>query len=114
MAEHGGRVFCSTLPSGRIYTYEAGRNVQSGTTFPTGWQHVAAIRTQGRLALFLNGKELAFRELPAGEAYNLTTDRPLRIGFGENNYFLGSLAEVRLYQRSLSAEELHALARPSR
>jgi hypothetical protein len=110
MAEYDGKVFCSTLPSGRIYSYEAGRNVQNGTTFPGGWQHVAAMRTKGRLALFLNGELLASRELPAGEEYNLTTDRPLRIGFGENNYFRGSLADVRLYERSLTAAELKALA----
>jgi hypothetical protein len=111
MAEHLGRLFCSTLPSGHIQTYEAGKNVQAGTTFPTGWQHVAAMRTEKKLELFLNGKPLASRELAAGDRYELTTDRPLRIGFGENNIFRGSLADVRLYQRSLSSEELESLAK---
>ena len=30
MAEHNGKVYCSTLPSGHIYSYEAG-NLSLGT-----------------------------------------------------------------------------------
>ena len=64
MAEFGGHVFCSTLPSGKIYFYEVGQNAQFGMSFPTGWQHVAAMRTKERLSLYLNGELVASRERP--------------------------------------------------
>jgi len=115
MAEQGGRLFCSTLPSGRVHVYEAGTNAQAGTTFPQGWQHVTAVRTNDELALYLNGEQTVLRKLPAEEkAYDLSSGQPLRIGFGENNYFLGHLADVRLYQRALEPEELKALMKTSR
>jgi hypothetical protein len=36
----------------------------------------------------------------------LTNDQPLRIGLGGHDYFNGSLSDLRLYGRALSAEEI--------
>ena len=50
MVEHDGKIFCSMLPSGKIYNFEAGKSVMSSNEVPSGWQHVAAIKTAGCLS----------------------------------------------------------------
>ena len=42
--------------------------------------------------------------------YDVGTDCPLRIGFGEVDYFSGKIREVRLYQRALNENEVSGLA----
>ena len=38
--------------------------------------------------------------------YDLSTEEPLHIGFGEIGHFSGSLGDVRLYNRALSDGEV--------
>ena len=65
MAEQAGRVFCSTLPSGKVWSWSAGHQVTWDHSFPTGWHHIAAIRTSDRLRLFIDGKPVAEAKDPA-------------------------------------------------
>ena len=44
--------------------------------------------------------------------YDLTNHRPLRIGFGEVDFFSGKIREVMLHGRALSAGEVAQLATP--
>jgi hypothetical protein len=39
----------------------------------------------------------------------LSNDQPLRIGFGETDYFSGKLREVRVYNRALNLEEVRGI-----
>jgi len=110
MAEHDGRIFCSTLPSGKIYSCEFGKSVLSDNPVTPGWHHIAAVRSTDHLILYLDGKELARSGHFNPELYNLTNDEPLRIGFGPNDYFNGSMTEVRFYNRSLNPEEVSSLS----
>jgi hypothetical protein len=111
MAEFDGRVFCSTLPSGRIYSYQAGASVMSGSALPAGWRHVAAVKQGDRLQLYVDGKQVA-RSTPLDSTqYDLNVDKPLQIGFGQNDFFLGRMRDVRIYDRALEIAELEALAR---
>jgi hypothetical protein len=106
MAEYGGQVFCSTLPSGRIYSWRAGRIAMADKALPSGWHHVAAVRSGGSLKIFLDGK------LTGGESgfdaahYDLSNNLPLRIGVGPNDYFTGRLSDIKLYGRALSAVDV--------
>ncbi|MEZ5951530.1 MAG: LamG domain-containing protein [Planctomycetaceae bacterium] len=110
MAEHDGRIFCSTLPSGQIHACEVGHNAFHGHTFPSGWQHVAAVRRKQELSLYLNGVLVSRRSASGDREYDLTTTSPLRIGFGQNDSFHGALADVRLYGRALPVGEIRMLA----
>jgi hypothetical protein len=110
LAEHGGRLYCSTLPSGRVYSFAAGQNVSWDHPFPAGWHHVAAIRGAGRLTLFVDGRQVAQSDSFDPTQYDLSSDGPLRIGFGRNDYFHGRLADVRLYGRALDTVEIRQLA----
>jgi hypothetical protein len=111
MAEYDGHVYCSTLPSGRIYRYQAGVNAMHGESFPVGWHHVAAVRQDRRLLLYLDGKLVAQSSEFDPRDYNLDSSAPLQIGFGENDYFSGQLSDVRVYRGALTESDISALSK---
>lgn len=111
MAEHAGQVFCSTLPSGKIFSWRAGRIAMSDQSLPTGWTHVAAVRQAGTLKIYING-ELTGTETGFNAAdFQLAENEPLQIGFGPNDYFKGRLSDVRLYGSALSEDRIQKLNR---
>ncbi|MEX2170784.1 MAG: LamG domain-containing protein [Pirellulales bacterium] len=110
MAEHDGQIFCSTLPSGKIYSWRAGRVAMSNTELPPGWHHVAAVRSGNSLAVFIDGKLTGHEDEFEPSDYDLSNDQPLQIGFGPNDFFKGRLCDVRLYRRALTGVEIQKLA----
>jgi hypothetical protein len=110
MAEYNGKVFCSTLPSGKIFSFEAGCNILSPDPIPSGWHHIAAVKSKGRLTLYLDGKQLAKSEMFDSGLFDLNNNVPLMIGFGNNDYFIGRMADLRLYNRSLFSGEIRFLS----
>jgi len=55
---------------------------------------------EGRI--YLDGKRVAESTPFKPGAYNLTTKQPLKIGFGQHDYFNGKMRDVRLYNRALT------------
>lgn len=122
MTIHRGRLFaaignCTSSSQdspadirGTVHSIEAGKSVSYDNELAPGWRHLAAVREGGRLKLYLDG-QLAAESSPflSGE-YDLSTNEPLRIGFGQVDYFHGRMADVRLYSRTLAAAELSSLA----
>lgn len=109
MAVYQGRLFCGTLPSGNVLSLEAGRNVTHDHALPGGWHHLAAVRADGVLRLYVDGA-LAAESAPFNAAgYDLSTDEPLQIGNGQIGPFSGSLCDVRLYNRALSDTQVAAI-----
>ena len=148
MAEFSGRLYCSTLPSGVVWSYQAGQAAATNSELPGGWRHVVAQRQSGRLKLYIDGRPVAdaatqpdnsansnqqsgsTKENNANQPdksdssvkaangadarpFDLTVDQPLRIGRGENDFFHGDLAAVRLYDRALEESEITALVEAS-
>lgn len=111
MAVYKGRLFAGTLPSGHIHSVEVGKNVTSDTALPAGWHHVAAIRTDNRLVLYVDGRKVAESSKFDGSKYNLTNTTPLFVGFGQHDNLRGGLRDVRIYQRALTAREIAELAK---
>lgn len=112
MAVYQGRLFVGALPSGRVMSIEAGRNVTWDHEFPSGWHHVAAVRDGNRLRLHVDG-ELVAESVPFEPGdFDLTTQAPLQIGFGAQDHFQGRLSDVRIYQQALRPDELRALISP--
>jgi hypothetical protein len=72
------------------------------------WSHVVALRTGSTLKLYINGLEKAST---TGSADNVNTNVNMEIGrLGSiGRYFNGTIDEVRIYNRSLSADEIKAL-----
>lgn len=110
LAAHRGRLFCGTLPAGRVYSLSAGCLALDERELPRGWHHLVAVREADRLLLYVDGRQAAVEPL-AGAAWELSTDRPLRIGRGSTDYYYGRLRDLRWYRGALSAAtiaELHA------
>jgi hypothetical protein len=110
MAESQGRIFCSTLPSGEIYSLEKGKNVMSQESLKPGWHHIAAIKTKNKIILYIDGKKSVESADFKNASFNLNPEASLKIGFGSNNYFKGKMADLRLYQRRLTHQEIEYLS----
>jgi hypothetical protein len=106
LAELNGRLYCSTLPSGHIWSVQAGASVQHHAAFPGGWHDVAAVRAGNRLLLYVDGKEVAAADIGADPAINLQSTAPLRIGAGMNGSLNGQLRDLKIHRRALTAAEL--------
>ncbi len=110
MAEHGGEVFCSTLPSGRVWAARHGRQVSWDRSLPPGWHHIAAVKTAGRLALYVDGERVAEAGGFDASDWNLDGGEPLRLGTGRNGPFNGELRDLQIHRRALAEEEIGRLA----
>ena len=62
------------------------------------------------MKLYVDGKRVAEATGFDANAYSLDNDQPLRIGFGQHEYFAGKMSDLRLYGRALEGEEVSALA----
>ena len=112
MAQYQGRLFCSTMPSGRIHSLVAGPCVTHDRELPPGWHHVAAVKHGAVLKLYLDGKLVAESAKFDRGKFDLTTDEPFLIGAGASAFFRGALADVRLYRRALEVDEIGRLSKP--
>ncbi len=110
MAEHDGKVFCSTLPSGKIFSHESGKSVAMAGSLKEGWQHITAVKTKQDLKLYVNGEIVNQTNIPDSVKFNLNNEVPFKIGFGANDYFSGRVRELRLYKRALSDKEIRTLS----
>jgi hypothetical protein len=115
MAEHAGQVFCSTLPSGKIYAFSAGQQTQWGQTLSSDWHHICAVKSADRLTLYVDGRQVSQSATFGAARYQLDSNAPLQLGTGLNGPCNGQLEDVRIYRRVLTATEIESLAksRPS-
>jgi hypothetical protein len=95
---------------GQVFSMEAGKCVSSSHDLGAGWKHLAAVRESGRLKLYINGKLVAESSPFEQAEYDISTDQPLRIGFGQIDYFNGKISEVRIYRRALSESQIQEIA----
>lgn len=112
MAEHAGRLFVSTLPSGEVHSYRAGASATAGKALPGGWRHVAAVRSGDALRVFVDGHEVASNTVVDSTTFDISTNGPLLIGSGPNASFRGRISDLRIHNRALADDEIHALAAP--
>jgi hypothetical protein len=99
------------MPSGHVWSFEAGQNVTCDREFPPGWHHLAAVRDADHLRLYVDGKLAARSPTYDGRALDVSNEKPLRIGLGSHDYFNGRLADVRLYRAALTESQVAILAR---
>ncbi len=111
MAVYKGKLFCGTLPSGHVYSLEAGKSVTHDRELAPGWRHVAAVKAGGRLKLYVDGKLVAASSAFNRADYNLDNQQPLKIGFGQHDYFNGKLRDLRIYNRALDEADIFTLSK---
>jgi hypothetical protein len=122
LAVYQGKLFASTATCyremiqpplanearGTVYAYTAGAGVSLDRDMGAGWKHVAAVREGNSLRLYVDGKLAAKAETPE-KPLDVSNDKPLLIGAGPQAPFAGKIREVRLYNRTLKAEEIQKL-----
>ena len=105
MAVYQGRLFVGTLPSGHVWSFEAGKSATHDRSLRPGWRHIVAMRQGTTLKLYINGKKVASSSIFDPATYNLSNGQPLRIGLGQHDHFNGRMKNVRIYRRALTEEE---------
>ncbi len=95
---------------GKVYCTEAGKCLSYDDDLGSGWKHIVAVREGDRLKLYLNGRLVTTSTSFCPADYDLSNDRPLRIGFGEMDYFSGKIREVRMYGKALNQAEIGELS----
>jgi hypothetical protein len=121
LAIYNGRLFASIGSStssildapadvrGKVFSIEAGKVASYDNDLGPGWKHLIAMRTGGELKLFIDGKLVSTSSSFDPAEYDLSTDQPLRIGFGQTEYFAGKMADVRLYKGALDDHQIQKL-----
>ncbi len=94
---------------GKVFAWEAGRSVSYDDDLGCRWRHIVAIREKERLALYVDGQRIGRSAAFDPAAYDLSNHQPLRIGFGAENYFHGSMRDLRLYGRALTERQIGGL-----
>lgn len=110
MVVHRGELFVGTLPSGRVHAMRAGLAVSLGRAFPTGWRHIAAVRTGPTLAVWLDGMLAASSVHPDGAILDLGTSSGLVLGGGPRSGLEGEIAAAMLHGRALTRGEIAEIA----
>lgn len=105
-AVYDGKLFCGALPSGHVMSLEAGKSVTHDRALSSGWHHLVAVKDRTRLRLYIDGKQVAESTEFDPSEYNLSNDRPLKIGFGQHDYFNGRMKDLRIYSRALSPDDV--------
>ena len=115
---HGGKLFASIgsctssvldAPAdvrGGVFAMEAGKCVSYDYDLGSGWKHLAAVKNNNRLELYVNGKLQSASSVLEAKDYDISNTAPFRIGYGEMDYFSGKIKEVRLYNRILNEKEI--------
>jgi hypothetical protein len=95
---------------GKVFRMEAGKCASYDDDLGPGWKHLAAIRESGSLKLYVDGKLVAKSSSFDPAEYDVSTDEPLHIGFGQTDYFSGKISNVRIYNKALTDVEIQRLA----
>ena len=105
-AVYNGKLFCGTLPSGHVMSLEAGKSATYDRALPPGWHHLVAVRAGRILRLYVDGTQVAHSTEFRPAEYDLNTNTPLKIGFGQHDYFNGKMNDLRIYDRALAPGEI--------
>ena len=93
MAAYRGKLFCTTLPSGKIWSMSTGGCLTNDKELDADWHWVQAERKQSKLHLFVDGELAGYAA--SHPPLNLTTkDLTLRVGSGPRGPFVGQMKNV--------------------
>ncbi len=106
-----GELFVGTLPSAHVHSLRTGGVATCDRSLSAGWHHLAGVRGEGQVTLFVDGVAVATsREDGAGAPFVRRPDTTLVLGGGPRAGFEGDLAAVGLWDRALDPGEIRELA----
>lgn len=103
-----------TIETGKVYSWQTGEAVSYDGDLGTAWRHVTAVKDKEQLKLYIDGKMVTSSMLDHSPELNVNNNRPLMIGFGTQNYFKGSIKDVRIYSGALSESAIEDIYNESR
>ena len=119
---HKGNLFASTSSCkgraidrdpdetlGRVHAFQTGQVVSHERDLGSAWTHLAAVREGRELHLYVNGDLSSTSRAPAGKTFDLSNNQPMTIGFGSQDYFSGSMADLRFYSGAIDEKQVKAL-----
>ncbi len=94
-----------------FHTYPGGK--YAGTEAPAceigRWSHVAAVvDSSGKTSLYHDGQLIKLEQLPAAQSVKRTVNYIGRSNWSADGYFHGRMAELRLWNRARTADEIRA------
>lgn len=96
---------------GKVYSMEAGKSISFDYDLGSGWKHLVAVRDNNKLKLYINGKLEVISAVFNPDEYDISNDKPLKMGFGQMDYFTGKICEVRIYNRALNDKEIRGISK---
>ena len=77
----------------------------------SGWKHIVGVKdnTSRTLKLYIDGINIAESEQFIVNDFNITNTEDLLVGFGMQDYFNGSMADARIYNRAILQKEITIL-----
>ena len=123
MTEFGGRLFQGTSTcfgrydptnppeSGRVFAMEAGKSASFDDDLGGNWRHVAAVRDNNMVRLYVDGRLISSSTSFSDADYDISTRSQFLIGLGANGYLSGTLDDIRLYRGPLEANQVLDLYR---
>ncbi len=106
LAAYDGKLFCGTMPSGLVWSLEVGKCATLDRRLQPGWRHIVAVKAKDRLKLYVDGKCVSTSSPFQPDHYDLTNKSPLKIGFGQRDFYNGKMKDVRVYNRILNDKEI--------
>jgi hypothetical protein len=116
----GGQYQSLRIEGGSLRAEHGNGNYRGATPVDDGeWHHVALSVAEGanlrvpQNQLFVDGQEDTFRAGGSDNLYNITADANVSIGQRASHgdqFYIGSIDEVRIYDRALSPAEIAGLA----
>ncbi|MHB1458144.1 MAG: LamG domain-containing protein [Armatimonadota bacterium] len=97
------------LDVGKVFSWEAGKNVSYDDDLGTDWRHIVAVREKNYLKLYIDGRLVSKSTKFNPQDFDLANDKPLLIGFGPLSYFNGTMRELKIYNRALKPAEINSL-----
>lgn len=104
-----GDLTVGTLPSGHVHALRAGAVATADRSLGGGWHELVGVREGSDVRLYVEGTLVATRRHTELRG-PLGTAGPLTIGGGPRAAFEGDLADIRLWDRALDADEIPALS----
>jgi hypothetical protein len=98
MATYQGRLFVTTLPSGKVWSMSSGAMVTDDRELGSGWHDIVAERSNGKLRLLVDGKLAA--EAEAADLNLATENVSLKVGEGPRGRFPGEMKNVWFKRKS--------------
>jgi hypothetical protein len=123
MTVYKGKLYAPGSPSsqrlqhhdwGRVFCFEAGKNVTYDDDLGSEWRHLAAVREKHHLKLYVDGKLYHTSSPFEPKNFDIANEKPLLIGFGARNYFTGAMDDLRIYRGVLNESQIRTLGAMNR